>query len=204
MDFEGFRAKLHKYEALREGDDIQEDTVERIEPEYAESWPSEIHPHLRIELKKYLHKKLPNSDSRRPYQHQTQAIELALQGHDIVLESPTASGKTLAFAVPMLDAILRNPDSHALMIYQMNALSFDQLDKIRELASPLGISVDTYIRDTGKTRRKEIRDNCSGPQMLDTKMQKFREDMCSMSLRFPPGLGSLTRCEFSAADRPRR
>lgn len=180
MDFEGFRAKLYKYEALREGDDIQEDTVERIEPEYAESWPSEIHPHLRIELKKYLHKKLPNSDNRRPYQHQVQAIELALQGHDIVLESPTASGKTLAFVVPMLDALLRNPDSHALMIYQMNALSFDQLDKIRELASPLGISVDTYIRETGGPRREKIRDNLprillTNPEYLNDSFLGWRE-----------------------------
>ena len=45
---------------------------------------------------------------------------------------------------------------------------------------------------------------CSGPQILDTKMQKLREDMCSMSLLFLPGLGSLTRCEFAVADRPRR
>lgn len=159
MDFDSFKAKLYEFDALREGDEIQEGTVERIEPEYADSWPAKIHPHLRIELRKYLYNKLPNLDSRKPYEHQARAIELALQGHDIVLESPTASGKTLAFVVPMLDALLRNPDSHALMIYQMNALSFDQLVKIKELANPLGISVEEYHGNISKARKKEIREN---------------------------------------------
>ena len=180
MDFQSFRDKLCEFDALREGDEIQEGAVERMKPEFADAWPAGIHRHLRIELIKYLHKKLPNTDDRRPYKHQADAIELALQGHDVVLESPTASGKTLAFAVPMLNALLRNPDSHALMIYQMNALSFDQLDKIKELANPLGITVDTYIRETGALRREVIRDKLprillTNPEYLNDSFLGWRE-----------------------------
>jgi len=160
MDFEALKTKLYEFDALREGDEIQEGTVDRIEPEFADAWPAEIHPCLRIELIKYLHKMIPDSDNRSPYKHQAQAIELALNGHDVVLESPTASGKTLAFAVPLLNALLLNPDAHALLIYPMNALSFDQSEKFRELAEPLGITVEEYhggVKDQRK--REKIRKN---------------------------------------------
>ena len=160
MDFEAFKAKLYDSKALRESDELQEGTVDRINPEYADTWPTGIHPCLRIELIKYLHKKLPNADNRRPYKHQAEAIELALEGHDVVLESPTASGKTLAFTVPLLNALLHNPHARAIMVFQMNALSFDQSSKVRELAEPLGITVEEYhggVKD--KRKRQEIREN---------------------------------------------
>ncbi len=51
------------------------------------------------------------------------------------------------------------------MVYQMNALSFDQLEKLQELCEPLEISVDTYVKETGD-RRKQIRNN--PPQILLT------------------------------------
>lgn len=174
MDFEKLKTKLYEYGALKEGDAIQESSRERIEPDFAPRWPKGIEPNLRIQIRK---------TRPQPYQHQADAIELALQGRDVVLESPTASGKTLAFTVPLLDALLRNPQAHALMIYQMNALSFDQLGKIRELSEPFlprGITVDTYIRDTGETRRKEIRDNpprilLTNPEYLNDSFLQWRE-----------------------------
>ncbi len=150
MDFEALKRKLYEFDALREGDEIQEGTVDRIEPEFADAWPAGIHPHLRIELLKTRH---------NPYRHQADAVELALQGHDVVLESPTASGKTLAFTVPLLNALLHNPHAHAMMVFQMNALSFDQLAKIRELAEPLGISVDEYHGGVSDARKRKIREN---------------------------------------------
>lgn len=170
MDFEKFKKQLYEFDALREGDEIQQDTLERIQPEYAELWPVGIHPHLRIEIRK--------SGFRKPYKHQADAVELSLQGHDVMLESPTASGKTLAFTVPMLDTLLRNPDSHALMIYPMNALSFDQYEKVHKLCKPLEISIDTYQGDTPD--RKRIRDNPSqilltNPEYLNSAFLGWRE-----------------------------
>ena len=150
MDFDDFRAKLYEFDALRKGDEIQEGTIDRIEPEFAGAWPAGIHPHLRIELLK---------TGQKPYQHQADAMALALQGQDVVLESPTASGKTLAFTVPLLNALLRNPHARAMMVFQMNALSFDQSAKIRELAEPLGISVEEYHGGVSKARKRMIREN---------------------------------------------
>ncbi len=172
MDFERLKAKLYEFDALPEDDKkIHERTEDRIEPEVADAWPPGIHSNLRMELLK---------TRLKPYQHQVDAISHALQGKDVVLESPTASGKTLAFTVPLLNALLQDPNAHALMVFQMNALSFDQLEKIRELASPLGISVDTYIRETGASRREEIRDNLprillTNPEYLNDSFLQWRE-----------------------------
>ncbi len=150
MDFEALKTKLYENNALSESDEIQEGIVDRIEPEYADAWPAGIHPHLRIELLK---------TGQKPYRHQADAMALAMQGQDVVLESPTASGKTLAFTVPLLNALLRNRHAHAMMVFQMNALSFDQLSKIRELAEPLGITVEEYHGGVSDAQKRKIRDN---------------------------------------------
>ena len=94
-----------------------------------------------------------------PYQHQAEAISKSLQGYDVALESPTASGKTLAFAAPMLHALVCNPGAHALMIYPMKALAFDQRDQIHALAKSLGIESWPYDADTDPEHRAAMRGN---------------------------------------------
>ncbi len=172
MDFESLRSKLYELDAIREGEIKGEQKVGRIQPELADSWPSAINPSLHIAVR--------NAGRYRPYKHQHNAIALALRGHDVVLESPTASGKTLAFTVPMLNALLTVRDSTALMIYPMNALSLDQLDKVRELSEPVGITVDTYVGETGPFRRREIRELPSrilltNPEYLNSAFLGWRE-----------------------------
>lgn len=149
MDLNGFRSQLFEFGALREGDEIQEETLNRIRPKYADAWPRGIHFKLRQQLNKL---KLS-----KPYAHQVDAIELSLRGNDIVLGSPTASGKTLAFAIPMLDTLIRNSASHALMIYPMNALSLDQRDQINDLCEPLGMRAETYNGQTTNKLKAELR-----------------------------------------------
>ena len=158
MNFERFKTRLRDFDALRENDQIERGVVDRVEPEFADSWPHGMHDRL--------HNELLNSNIRRPYRHQAQAIELSLQGNDVVLESPTASGKTLAFTVPMLDTLLREPDSHALMIYPMKALAFDQREQIRQLCEPLGIESWPYDGDVDAEIRNVIR--TSPPEILLT------------------------------------
>ena len=158
MDFEKFKKQLYEFNALRDEDKIREDVVGRRKPQYAEAWPAGIHSRLHITIR--------NAGFRRPYKHQADAIRHSLQGHDVVLESPTASGKTLSFAVPMLDALLRHPGSHALMIYPTKALAFDQRMQIRNLCHPLGIKSRPYDGDTSPTRKSVIR--TSPPQILLT------------------------------------
>ena len=82
--------------------------LDRIQPQYADAWPAELNPTVR--------KALADAGIPQPYQHQANAIAKALSGADVVMESPTASGKTLAFTAPMLHALKQNPGSHALMI----------------------------------------------------------------------------------------
>jgi DEAD/DEAH box helicase domain-containing protein len=71
------------------------------------------------------------------YLHQAEAIDQILSGKDVVLEAPTASGKTLCFNIPLALALLDDPQSHALMIHPMKALSNDQRRQFEEFAGPL-------------------------------------------------------------------
>ncbi len=156
MDIESLEGRLRELGALRDKDQIRTAELDRISPSYEESWPEELHPSLR--------QVLVGKGIVKPYKHQAEAIKRSLSGADVVLESPTASGKTLAFVVPMLDALLRNDGSHALMIYPMKALAFDQMAQIKDICQSLSIEVSTYDRDT--MDKKSIRSN--PPQILLT------------------------------------
>ena len=158
FDTQDFVEKLRAIEALRPGDTVKCDTVDRVEPEFADSWPDDVHPSL--------HRALEAIDVPRPYAHQAEAVSRSLNGLDVVMESPTASGKTLAFAVPMLDGIVRNRDSHALMIYPMKALAFDQREQLRKLCAPVGIESWPYDGDTPPEHRNAMRQK--PPQILLT------------------------------------
>ena len=144
-----FIDKLYAMEALHQGDEVQHRTVDRIEPAFAASWPDGIHPGLRKALK--------DIGRPTPYTHQAQAISRSLSGLDVVMESPTASGKTLSFAVPMLDAIVRNKGSHALMIYPMKALAFDQREQLKQLCTSVNVESWTYDGDTPREHRNVLR-----------------------------------------------
>ena len=55
------------------------------------------------------------------YTHQVKAINAINQGHDIVITSPTASGKSLTYTIPILEKYLENPSSHALYLFPLKA-----------------------------------------------------------------------------------
>lgn len=158
FDIDILKEHLERFEALRDTDAIQTDSVDNIEPQYVEKWLLELCPPVRVALHKAGIDKL--------YKHQVEAISKALSGVDVVLSSPTASGKTLAFTVPMLDALVRNRDSHALMIYPMKALAFDQRTQIEALGNFLSIEVATCDGDTSPIRKKELKQK--PPQILLT------------------------------------
>lgn len=71
------------------------------------------------------------------YQHQAEAIDRILAGEDVVIEAPTASGKTLCFDIPIVLSLLEKPGSHALMVHPMKALSNDQRRQFEEIARGL-------------------------------------------------------------------
>ena len=149
MDLDQFQARLRKFDALRDSDEICKKTVPHTEPTHASGWPEELDHRVRGAL--------IQSGITRPYQHQYEAIVRSLKGHDVVLESPTASGKTLAFAAPMLHTLVQNPTSFALMIYPMKALALDQMEQIKHLCDSLRISIKTYDGDTPQQEKKLIR-----------------------------------------------
>ncbi|MGI0012002.1 MAG: DEAD/DEAH box helicase [Nitrososphaera sp.] len=102
----------------------------------------------------------------RLYAFQEQAIKKILQGNDVVISAPTASGKTEAFCIPVLQKIaerlprfgsLRAGQAgkvSAIFVYPTKALSRDQLPKIRELAEPLGVMAAVLDGDTPEKERK--------------------------------------------------
>src|SRR5690349_13705628 len=72
------------------------------------------------------------------YSHQAATAELVHQGKDVVVVTPTASGKTLCYNLPVLNAVLENPETRALYLFPTKALAQDQLAELQDLAKRLG------------------------------------------------------------------
>jgi len=108
------------------------------------------------------------------YSHQAEAAELARSGKNFVVVTPTASGKTLCYNLPILNAILENLDTRALYLFPTKALAQDQLAELHDLATRLDDSfgVFTYDGDTPGDARKAIRERghviLTNPDMLHT------------------------------------
>ena len=110
------------------------------------------------------------------YTHQAEAFTHALAGRHVVTITPTASGKTLCYNGPVLDAILKDPSTRALYLFPTKALAQDQLAELHalsELAMQQGapeIAVFTYDGDTPSDARRAIRGKAhvvlSNPDML--------------------------------------
>ncbi|MFQ6101875.1 MAG: DEAD/DEAH box helicase [Anaerolineae bacterium] len=108
------------------------------------------------------------------YTHQAQAVEAALAGEHVVLATPTASGKTLAYNLPVLHTLLNDPTACALYLFPTKALAHDQLanlqSAIRNLQS--AIPVRPYDGDTPPAHRPAIRREArllvTNPDMLHT------------------------------------
>ncbi len=111
----------------------------------------------------------------RPYIHQAEAIDHALAGRHVVVVTPTASGKTLCYNVPVLNAVLEDASHRALYLFPTKALAQDQLAELESLAARLGgegvpVGVYTYDGDTPQDARRAIRSRAhivlSNPDML--------------------------------------
>ena len=108
------------------------------------------------------------------YIHQAEAVERVHKGENIVVVTPTASGKTLCYNLPVLDSILKNSDTRALYLYPTKALAQDQLAELQDLARRAGdrIGIFTYDGDTPADARPSIRHYghivLTNPDMLHT------------------------------------
>jgi DEAD/DEAH box helicase domain-containing protein len=115
----------------------------------------------------------------QPYVHQAQAMEAVLAGEHVVLSTSTASGKTLAYNVPVLDTLLNDPEACALYAFPTKALAHDQIANLKSLVSSLRshtskhrshIAVRPYDGDTPASHRSTIRSEArvlvTNPDML--------------------------------------
>ena len=104
----------------------------------------------------------------RFYKFQEEAIDKIRNGCDTVIESPTASGKTEAFLVPILDVLGRKPapGAAAVFVYPTKALARDQLPKIKRYADKMGIDARIFDGDVGDAERRQILDR--PPEILVT------------------------------------
>jgi DEAD/DEAH box helicase domain-containing protein len=93
------------------------------------------------------------------YSHQAEAIDAVHAGEDIVVVTPTASGKTLCYALPVLQALAEDPSARALFLFPTKALGQDQVAELSELAraSDLHVAAATYDGDTPAPIRSAIR-----------------------------------------------
>lgn len=110
----------------------------------------------------------------RLYTHQAAAAEIVRAGRNVVVVTPTASGKTICYNLPVLNAVLENPDTRALYLFPTKALAQDQLAELHDLSARLEdrFGVFTYDGDTPSDARRAIRERghivLSNPDMLHT------------------------------------
>ncbi|HXO33296.1 MAG TPA: DEAD/DEAH box helicase [Candidatus Acidoferrales bacterium] len=110
------------------------------------------------------------------YSHQALTAELVHDGKNVVVVTPTASGKTLCYNLPVLNAVLENADTRALYLFPTKALAQDQLAELHDLSKRLDdrFGVFTYDGDTPSDARKAIRERghlvLTNPDMLHTGM----------------------------------
>lgn len=116
------------------------------------------------ELDKPLYSKLQNCLNERGllplYTHQAEAVSYARQGRNVMVSTSSASGKTLCYNIPVLEAILTEKGSRAFYLFPTKALAQDQLRNLRELFCPDLSHTDdfaTFDGDTPQAERAEIR-----------------------------------------------
>jgi DEAD/DEAH box helicase domain-containing protein len=111
----------------------------------------------------------------RLYAHQAEGIDHLRDGRNLLIVTPTASGKTLLFSVAVLESVLADESSRALILYPTKALARDQLAGFRSLSGSLGAlrppSFEIYDGDTPTSQRKKIRSDpphalITNPDML--------------------------------------
>jgi DEAD/DEAH box helicase domain-containing protein len=157
------------------------DTLTRIErfaakPASYGPWPEFLRPELKAALEA--------KGIGQLYSHQSQAIEAAVAGKDLVIVTPTASGKTLCYNLPVIQSILDDAGSRALYLFPTKALAQDQLAEMLDICKhvqgsggpgkgvQLNLGAFTYDGDTPADARRQVRSKAhvviTNPDMLHT------------------------------------
>jgi DEAD/DEAH box helicase domain-containing protein len=159
---------LARFQALREQDDSPVRAIHH-RPARSGSFrnlPDAIQPSLS--------KVLASGGIEKLYSHQEEAFGLVSQGRNTVIVTPTASGKTLCYNLPVLDLLMREPGARAMYLFPTKALAEDQLHEFHALVEEMGSNIRafTYDGDTPQDARKAVRDRANviftNPDMLHT------------------------------------
>jgi DEAD/DEAH box helicase domain-containing protein len=106
------------------------------------------------------------------YSHQLESFQLAQSGKNVVVVTPTASGKTLCYNLPVLERLVKKPSSRALYLYPTKSLTYDQMDDLMRWGEAIGgdLGVFSYDGDTPQDARAAVRSKgrivLSNPDML--------------------------------------
>ena len=148
--------------------------IERIPPQGAifSTLDKPLHPSIQASLESLGISAL--------YSHQAKAINAILAGRNVIVDTPSASGKTLCYHLATLEALLHDKDSRALYIFPTKALAQDQLRSVKQIAHPLSLrakgaaippeAMATFDGDTPQSERANIRKQArivlTNPDML--------------------------------------
>jgi DEAD/DEAH box helicase domain-containing protein len=125
--------------------------VEPARPAHTAPFPGWLDPRIRAAL--------GGRGISALYTHQTEALEAVRDGRDVCVVTPTASGKSLCYELPVLQAIADDPSARALWLFPTKALGEDQVAAFRGLTTAAGLAVATatYDGDTPTPIRSSIR-----------------------------------------------
>ncbi len=129
-------------------------------------FPTDIHPLITEALKK--------RGISRLYEHQEMCFRYVLEGKNVVVVTPTASGKTLCYNLPVLNKLLNDREARALYVFPTKALSQDQQAELNDivLGGGLPVKINTYDGDTPSSVRISARESgriiVTNPDMLHT------------------------------------
>ena len=155
LEAESFKGQIAHHRALEAENAVYADP--------ARPWPKAI-----VDL-------LARQGISRLYAHQARAVDQARAGRHVVVATPTASGKSLVYNLPVLESFLINPDSRALYLFPLKALAQDQLGAFNRLTehwpADARPEIAVYDGDTSDHFRRKIRLNppnvlISNPEML--------------------------------------
>ncbi|MBN2050845.1 MAG: DEAD/DEAH box helicase [Spirochaetales bacterium] len=124
------------------------------------------------ELGEKITRALQSRGIHKLYSHQYETFRTVKEGKNVVVVTPTASGKTLCYNLPVMSRLLSSQDARALYLFPTKALSQDQQAELNEtvLGADLGLKVFTYDGDTPSSIRVAARDSgrivISNPDML--------------------------------------
>ncbi len=135
---------------------------------------------------------LESAGIKKLYRHQATAIDFIRNGRHVIVATPTASGKTLVYDLPVLEHFLTDPDATALYIFPLKALAQDQLQTFETLSAQLEPSRPTgaiYDGDTSAYRRKRIRE--APPNVVITNPEMLHLSLLAHHRKWAPFLSRL-------------